>query len=212
MFSELETTPSSGRQQTGRHLIADPSLRAVASLETDGRSFTRWLARGGTAVFAPSGTGSGVTAVDLASGQTRLLPAPPEQVNGKFPWQAYVEPESDATFRGRYVYYEGRPGSGPQTGAPSYVHQRFTWAGELVRQWTAPQWASALSPAGDFLVREERLHSKPAVGEGSGEHWPAVVVSGMDSRDLLRVRSASVWYGDRLPEQRGWRTARASWP
>jgi hypothetical protein len=77
----------------------------------------------------------------------------------------------------------------------------FDWQGRELSRHADP--GGVRSPDGKYIVYETSLrYDGGGGGEFGGDRWQAVVVARADGTELFRVRSASILYGDGIPEQR----------
>ena len=83
------------------------------------------------------------------------------------------------------------------------VVRRHMWSGSLVAEFELPASGVAFSPDGKLLAYEQVQRLLFSYSEGPLEYWSNVVVAdGRTADPLLRVRSASLYYGDGLGDAR----------
>jgi hypothetical protein len=199
VFAELDQ--GYGREN-GHYVIANAGMSATTPVSLEGVGWSHWLVRDERAAVVRSDLRDRVSMVDLATGDARTVFTAAAEVEGKRPWGVNLEAEWGDTFRARVAYYAGEPNdqSGPN-GPASYLLQRLSFSGDVRDSSYGEAWFESVSPDGRQRLRQVDLHSVPAVGEGSGESWPAAVQFDGDA-PVLRIRSAALTYGDRLPDNR----------
>ncbi len=199
VFADLDQ--AYGREN-GHYIIADAGMSATIPVSLEGVGWSQWLTRKEQAAVARTGLRDTVSLVDLVTGDAATIFTAPAEIEGKHPWRVDLIGEWEETFRARVTYYAGQPNeqSGP-SGLPNYLLQRLSFSGDVLDSSYGEAWFESVSPDGRQRLRQVDLHSAPPEGEGSGESWPAVLQFDADA-PVLRVRSAALTYGDRLPDRR----------
>ena len=189
-------------KDVGRYVIARADLKSAIEFKTGVSTWTQWTIHDKVAAFVGQEWRDRVALVDLTSGTTRTVFAAPAALNGKHSWGVSIQPDRDDSFTALYTCYENEQSDQYPSGPAEYLLQRISWNGDLLDTSFGPRWFESDSPDGKYRIRETVLHTKPSVGEGSGEAWSAIELLTADGFPLLRVRSAALAYGDSLPRNR----------
>lgn len=196
VFGEQEN-----HRETGRYVLARAGMKDAGVLETGISTWTQWRARGSVAVFTAQDRPD-MTMVDLVNGTARTVFSAPEAVEGMTPAGASMVGASATSIAVRVPYYHGARAPEGAYGAGGYLNQAIGWDGRLLGSSFGAPWFESPSGDGSYRVRETYVSWRQAVSEGSGETWPAVVLEDSAGRELIRVRSAALSYGDALPRER----------
>jgi len=207
VFAELEAVDGQPLLETGRFRVFSPAMFETAQFELANQEAAnqfRVLVRGKTAAIVSNATRPEVAFADFETGATRAVFQPGTELDGKSLSGMEIGEESEdwfvVTVRYSTTQDEGREPVGP----PAYLLQRVAWDGSLLETSRADgwYWHESVSPDGRYRIHQETLFTRPPVGEGSGELWPAVSLRTIDSEPMLRVRSTASRYGDNLPYNR----------
>ena len=198
----------------GRYTIVDENFAPVSAfkLERGGRGLPRVLfSPDERTLIIPAGNKSwsdytGLQQVDVATGAVRSLanlPAVPPGYSPGPPKFLGLEKTDEFAVTIRY---------GPQFDAPKSAAgdlpnltlvRRYSWSGTLLAEFELPTTGVSLSPDGKLLAYEQMQRSVTSEADSPTEYWSNVVVAdGRTGSVLLRVRSASLYYGDGLGDAR----------
>lgn len=188
--------------QTGRHVIARADLAEGVEYNSRDTVWTFRLTRGGRAAVTSHGRPNEVVLVNLADGTSAVVFTAPVELDGKPAISVQALEGTADSFTAIVEYYRSPAGAEGPPGTPVFLTQHVSWDGALLDSSVGLSPVESTSPDGRHVVRETLLHFKPFMGEGSGEIWPATVLFDAAGRELLRLRSAGLSYGDNLPRNR----------
>jgi len=181
------------------HVLATADMTSAAEWRM-GRSFGGWTLRGGTG-FAVFHNPNELHLVELANGNSLLLYTAPEQDPAR-PGFLRLQGVLDDAVDIMSEVYRGKPSDVGPFGDTAFLLQRVSWDGEPIAATEGPSRYLSTSPDGLYRLWETALAGRPAEGEGDWELWSAILVVDTSGREVMRVRSASIIYGDVLPSQR----------
>lgn len=208
LFAELTPADVGGPgRETGTFRMFSPAMAEVARFEVAAQATPNAsgaLVQGNTAAIVPDPMQPEIVLADLDTGQTRTVFRPEATFEGKELWSMRIGEGTPDWFVATIDYSLMKNGQREPVGTPTYLVQRVGWDGSVLETMRTDgwYWHDSVSPDGRYRVHQDILFGRPAIGEGSGEMWPAVSLRTADGEPLLRIRSAAIRYGDNLPGNR----------
>jgi hypothetical protein len=197
---------------TGRFVITNPDLGEIGRFETTASQF--WtIARvshdsKSIAVWsAPQGEAGTLYIVDVASGTARPAFTPGEPERNRWlarPTRCELSPDGQAIVS-VFAFVQPRTLEDQKREQPEATFLDIRrWDGTQILTREAPGLASiSLSPSFEMAALERTsLFAGDGGGESGGERWTDVVMESVSGEPLMRVRSASLNYGDLLSYDR----------
>ena len=197
----------------GRYTVVDENFAPVSTfkLERGGRGLPPVLfSPDESTIVIPAGNKSwsdytNLQEVDLATGAVRRfadLPAALANYSTGPPQFSILDNKAEFAVTIRYSRQFDAPLSGGDRMNYTLV-RRYSWSGSLLTEFELPTTGVSLSPDGRLLAYDQVQRSLSDEPDGQREYWSNVVVADARSGStLLRVRSASLYYGDGLGDAR----------